>query len=76
MAGDWASTGCATKVSTDCNDFDFRQYPLTDGNRAAKKYSRRGIINAHELLDKEMGVDMISYSWFPDPDTGIVGVMW
>ena len=45
-------------------------------NRAAKKYSRRGIINAHELLNKEMGVDMISYFQFLDSDTGIVDVMW
>ena len=48
---------------------------LTEENRAAKKYSRRGIVNAHELLDKEMGVDMISFSWFPDLDMGIVGVI-
>lgn len=44
-------------------------------NRAATKYSRRGVINAHELLDKEMGVDCITFSWFPDPVTGVVGVV-
>ena len=44
-------------------------------SRAAKKYSRRGIINAHELLDKEMAVSCITFSWFPDPDTGVLGVV-
>jgi len=42
--------------------------------RAAKKYSRKGITNAHQLLDKEMHVACITFSFFPDPDTGVMAV--
>jgi hypothetical protein len=49
----------------------------TDGNcRAAKKYSRKGIINAHQLLQKEMYVSCMTFSFFPEPETGIMGVVW
>ena len=44
--------------------------------RAAKKYSRKGIKNAHELLHKEMFVSSITFSFYPDPDDGMIGVIW
>jgi hypothetical protein len=44
--------------------------------RAAKKYSRQGISNAHQLLHKEMYVSCVTFSFYPDPDTGVIGVVW
>jgi hypothetical protein len=44
--------------------------------RAAKKYSRKGISNAHQLLHKEMYVSCVTFSFYPDPDTGVIGVVW
>ena len=44
--------------------------------RAAKKYSRRGILNAHQLLNKEMNVSCIIFSFFQDPDSGVLRVVW
>jgi hypothetical protein len=45
-------------------------------HRAAKKYSGKGIINAHELLEKEMNVSCITFSFYPNPDTGVMAVFW
>ena len=43
--------------------------------RAAKKYSRKGIINAHQLLHKEMFVSCITFSFFPEQESGVMGVI-
>jgi hypothetical protein len=45
-------------------------------NSAAKKYSRKGIINAHQLLQKEMYVSCITFSFNPEADTGVMAVVW
>jgi hypothetical protein len=45
-------------------------------SRAAKKYSRRGVMNVHELLDKEMNMSCVTFSFFRDPDSGVLGVVW
>lgn len=44
--------------------------------RAAKKYGRKGIVNVHELLEKEMYISCITLAFVPDPDTGMMGVTW
>ena len=44
--------------------------------RAGKKYGRKAIVNAHQLLDKEMYISCITLSMAPDPDTGAMGVTW
>ena len=36
----------------------------------------KGIVNAHELLQKEMYVSCITFSFYPEPDTGVVAVVW
>lgn len=74
MAGTWTAPRCTTEVSRPVFSVHTTLFQWT--YRAAKKYSRRGIINAHELLQKEMAVDCITFSWFPDPDTGVLGVVW
>ena len=73
---EWQERGPPLDVQLRCVVLSFLPGNICDGLRAVKKYSRRGIINAHELLQKEMGVDCITFSWFPDPDTGVLGVVW
>jgi len=45
-------------------------------HRAAKKYGRKAIVNAHQLLDKEMYISCITLSMVPDSETGSMGVTW
>ena len=45
-------------------------------NRAAKKYGRKAIVNAHQLLEKEMSIGCLTVSMVQDPDTGVMGVTW
>ena len=44
--------------------------------RAARKHSRKAIVDAHQLLYKEMYVSCITYSFYPDPDDGVYGIVW
>ena len=72
MADDRSSNRCQAQVG------NFHPYirQFTDKYRAAKKYSRKGIINAHQLLQKQMYVSCITFSFVPEPETGVVGVVW
>jgi hypothetical protein len=52
------------------------EHSVSYTSRAAKKYSRKGILNSHELLHKEMYVSCITFSFYPEPDSGMIGVVW
>jgi hypothetical protein len=53
-----------------------RFWILTSDCRAAKKYSCKGIKNAHELLHREMYISSVDFVFFPNSDTGRMNVIW
>ena len=44
--------------------------------RAARKYSHKAIVDAHQMLHKEMFMSCITYSFYPDLDDGEYGIVW
>ena len=75
MAGQRSTDGCSPQVSHERSQ-DAIQLSMLTLARAAKKYCQKGISNAHNLLHKQMFVSCISFSFFPDPDTGVMGIVW